>query len=132
VWLTIAGFSASDARKRRAATAVNRADVWFTIPGVLLLLANGLAMAIGRYGGFPSFLGVDFIVAGLVLLSATGLVWASRLVPAQLELYRLGSATDLDTDRFRAVLRRWYAWGTLATVLPIAAVIVMAMKPSLW
>src|SRR5215207_9757203 len=51
VWLTVAGFR-SDPARRRAARAVNVGDVWFTVPGVVLLLANGLAMVVERYGGF--------------------------------------------------------------------------------
>ena len=133
VWLTIAGFSASDDRKRRAARDVNRADAWFTVPGVVLLLANGVAMATARYGGFPAFLGTDFIAAGLGLLTATAVVWAFRLVPAQLRLYALAKADGpLDRTAYRSVLNRWYAWGILATVMPVLAALVMTIKPQLF
>ena len=131
VWLTIAGFSSSQAAKRQAARAVNVGDAWFTIPGVFLLLANGLAMVFGRYGGVSAFTTTPFIGIGLVLLTLTGIVWALRLVPAQLTLDRLARAPgDLDIASFRSVLIGWYVWGTVATILPILAVIVMATKPT--
>jgi uncharacterized membrane protein len=133
VWLTMAGFRGSDEAKRRAARIVNRADAWFTVPGVLLLLLNGWAMAGSRYGGFPAFLGTDFIAVGLAGLTATGAVWALRLLPTQLALWRLATATGpLDRPGFAALLTRWYVWGVVATVLPISAAVVMAAKPNLW
>ena len=133
VWLTIAGVRGDDAAKRRSARVVNRADAWFTVPGVLLLLLNGWVMAGARYGGFPALLGTDFIAAGLALLTATGVVWALRLLPTQLALLRLATAPgSLDRVRFSALLTRWYTWGVVATVMPIAAAVLMTTKPDLW
>lgn len=131
VWLTLAGFSRSDPAKRRAAGVVNLGDAWFTAPGVILLLLNGLAMVAARYGGLAAFTTTGWITAGLVLLTLTGLIWAFRLVPAQLTLYRLAQAHGpLDTGAFRAVLNRWYVWGVIATALPLLAVFVMTTKPT--
>ncbi len=131
VWLSVAGFAGGDAAKRRAASAVNRADLWFTIPGVALLLANGLAMVAARYGGATAFGTTPWIAAGLVLLVSTGLVWAVRLVPAQLEMLRIAQASgDLDRPAFRNALIRWSVWGSVATVLPIVAVVLMTAKPT--
>jgi uncharacterized membrane protein len=133
VWLSLAGFRGDDDAKRRAARVVNRADAWFTVPGVLLLLLNGWAMAGARYGGFPAFLGADFIAVGLGLLTATGAVWALRLLPTQLALVRLATVGGpLDRSGFAALLTRWYVWGIVATVMPISAAVVMATKPNLW
>ncbi len=132
VWLTVAGVTGSDAAKRRAARVVNRADLWFTIPGVSLLLLNGLAMVGARYGGLTAFTTTAWITGGLVLLVLTGLVWATRLVPAQLALYRLAKHDGpLDLRTFQHLLRRWYAWGVVATVLPLLAVVLMTTKPSI-
>ena len=38
-----------------SAKAVMRADLLFTLPGVLLILMNGLAMVLDRWGGFAAF-----------------------------------------------------------------------------
>jgi uncharacterized membrane protein len=131
IWLTIAGFSSRETAKRRAAQAVNVGDAWFTIPGVFLLLTNGLAMVFERYGGVSAFTTTPFIGIGLVLLTLTGVVWALRLVPAQLTLERLARAPgDLDVASYRSVLIGWSVWGTVATILPILAVIVMTTKPT--
>lgn len=130
VWLLRAAATESDNAKRRAARAVNAGDVWFTVPGVMLLLANGVAMAAERYGGLTGFWSTDWIVAGLLLLGTTGAVWALQLVPAQLRLRRLTQAPGrLDQRAFRATVQRWYGWGTVATLLPIAAAVLMTAKP---
>lgn len=131
-WLTVAGFSRSDQAKRRAARVVNLGDAWFTVPGVILLLLNGLAMVAARYGGLAAFSTTGWITAGLVLLSLTGIIWALRLVPAQLTLYRLATADGpLDVKTFGRVLNRWYLWGIIATALPLLAVFVMTTKPTI-
>ena len=131
-WLTVAGFSRSDPAKRRAARVVNLGDAWFTVPGVMLLLLNGLAMVAARYGGLAAFGTTGWISAGLVLLSLTGIIWAFRLVPAQLALHRLAMADGpLDEKAFGRVLNHWYLWGVIATALPLLAVFVMTTKPTI-
>ena len=132
VWLTVAGFSGSDRAKRRAARVVNLGDVWFTVPGAAMLLLNGLAMVAARYGGIGAFSTTAWITAGLILLTATGLIWALRLLPAQLTLARLAAVEGpLDTDAFRRTLNGWSAWGIVATVLPLVAALLMTTKPSI-
>jgi uncharacterized membrane protein len=131
-WLSVAGFAGSDAAKRRAARVVNHGDAWFTVPGVLLLLFNGLAMMAARYGGPAALFTTAWIAAGLVLLSLTGIIWALRLVPTQLGLYRLTEADGLlDAIAFRRLLVRWSIWGSVATALPLLAAFVMTTKPTL-
>lgn len=132
VWMSLAGFAGGDDAKRRAARVVNRGDVWFTVPGVVLILSNGLAMVAARYGGPGAITTTAWIGAGAVLLTLTGLVWALRLVPTQLSMYRLASATGpLDRTGFRRHLITWSIWGSIATVLPLLAAFVMTTKPTL-
>ena len=96
------GLLGSDPAKRRAARVVNLGDAWSTVPGAILLLLNGLAMVAARYGGVAAFTTTGWITAGLVLL-AYGIIWAFRLVPAQLTLYRLARVDGpLDVEAFRA------------------------------
>ena len=78
VWLLLADLVGSDDDKGRAARAVNAGDVWFTMPAVVLLLAHGVAMATGRFGGLTAFVSTGWITAGLVLLTLTGVVRVLR------------------------------------------------------
>jgi uncharacterized membrane protein len=132
-WLVVAGRSGDPERQRRAAIAVNVGDLWGTIPGVVLLLTHGLAMVGLRYGGEAAIASVPFIGAGLVLLNLTGLVWALRLVPIQLGMLRLARADGpFDRTAFGRHLVGWSIWGIAATVMPIAAAVLMIAKPALW
>ena len=129
VWLTLVGFAGSDQAKRQAARSVNLGDAWFTVPGVVLLVLNGLAMVAARYGGVMALASTGWITIGLILLGVSGLIWALRLLPAQLALYRLAQASGpLDAAVFRAILNRWFVWGVIATALPLLAVFVMTTK----
>ncbi len=131
VWLSLAGFAGTDSAKRRAARAVNLGDVWFTVPGVALIHLNGLAMIGERYGGLGAFTTVPWIGGGLVMLTLTGVVWATRLVPAQLSLHRLASVDGpIEAGPFRRTLVGWSVWGVIATVMPLIAVFLMTTKPS--
>jgi uncharacterized membrane protein len=89
-------------------------------------------MVAARYGGLAAFSTTGWITAGLVLLSLTGIIWAFRLVPAQLTLHRLAMADGpLDVKAFGRVLNHWYLWGVIATALPLLAVFVMTTKPTI-
>jgi uncharacterized membrane protein len=130
-WLSVAGFAGNDAAKRRASRAVNLGDVWFTVPGVTLILLNGLAMVGERYGGFAALTAVPWIGGGLAMLTLTGVVWATRLVPAQLSLHRLAYVDGpIEAGRFRRTLIGWSVWGVIATVMPLIAVFLMTTKPT--
>jgi uncharacterized membrane protein len=131
VWLTVAAVSRRESWQRRAARAVIMGDVFFTVPGVVLILANGLAMVGERYGGLSALTSTPFIAIGLVLLTGTGLVWATQLVPVQREMVRLTEGVGrVDQAAFASRFRRWTVWGIVATVLPVAAVVVMTTKPT--
>ena len=131
VWLSVSGFAGGDAAKRRAARAVNLGDVWFTVPGVALILLNGLAMIGQRYGGLAALTTVPWIGGGAAMLALTGVVWATRLVPAQLALRRIaGVDGPIEAARFRRTLVRWSVWGMVATIMPLIAAILMTTKPT--
>src|SRR4051812_10045063 len=51
VWLVLAEQTRNTATLHFAAKAVNWADVFFTAPGILLLLANGQILAQAAWGG---------------------------------------------------------------------------------
>lgn len=130
VWLTAASLTHRESAQRSAARAVMAGDVWCTIPGVLLLAMNGVAMVFDRYGGLSGVATTPFIGIGMVLLVATGVAWGFGVLPAQAALLRIANAVGaLDQGAFGGAMRRWSVWGIVATLLPILAVVIMRVKP---
>jgi uncharacterized membrane protein len=111
-----------------AARAVMLADTLFTLPGVVLLFANGLILAPVYTGS--SLLSVGWVAAGLIILILSAVMWAGFLLRYQVRLITL-SAGDTLPQAFDAAFRRWTVWGIIATILPIIALLLMVFKPAL-
>ncbi len=116
-----------------ASTSVNRADEWFTSPGVLLLLINGLVISAAFTGDWLGFLRTPWILAGFILLFLTGGLYGAILRRYQVKMARLSSdAAQGGTavpPEFFTVLRKWSIVGGLATILPLLALYFMVAKP---
>jgi uncharacterized membrane protein len=108
-----------------------RSDLIFTIPGVILIVISGLATAI--VGGLP-IVRTPWILWSLVLFAVSGIVFVARVAPLQKELRALAQAgvgkDSFDLLPYQAVARRWEMWGALALVTPIAALVLMILKPT--
>jgi len=131
VWMFLAERAQEAVTLRFASKVVNWADVLFTAPGILLLLANGLILAT-TWGGI---LGVSWITVALALFASSGVVWAVFLIPDQNRLIRLSAnaqAGETLPKQFFQVLHRWYFWGGVATVLPLISLGLMVIKPRFW
>jgi uncharacterized membrane protein len=115
---------------RHTVAGLIRADRWFTIPGVVLILIGGFGGA--AVGGLP-LLGTPWILWGILLFTVSGVAYMARVVPLQrkmLQVARSGvESGTFDWDRYRALSRGWNVWGTIALVTPMLAMIVMIAKP---
>ena len=132
VWMVLAEQTRNTATLHFAAKAVNWADVFFTAPGILLLLTNGQIMANAAWGG----LSPSWIVLALGLFVLSGIVWAGFLLRYQHRLIQL-SAQPASSDEplppaFFRVLHAWYIAGAIATVSPLVSLVLMVTKPELW
>ena len=107
-----------------------RADRWFTVPAVVLILVGGFGAAI--IGGLP-LLRTRWILAGLILFAISGAAYVMRVLPLQrqmLQVARSGTDSgDVDWDRYRALSRAWNLWGTISLLTPVLALIGMIAKP---
>jgi uncharacterized membrane protein len=130
VWMFMAERTSNSDVMRFAARMVNWADVFFTVPGIFLLITNGNILS-ERWGGVFQ---VSWIVASLVLFAFSGIVWMGLLLRYQNSLITLSESTrgEKDPRRFFTVLHKWYFWGAVATVLPLASLVLMLLKPRLW
>jgi uncharacterized membrane protein len=115
---------------RHTMAGLIRADRWFTVPGVVLILIGGIGAAI--VGGLP-ILRTRWILWGIILFTISGIAYMGRIVPLQrqmLEVARSGVETGkFDWDRYRALSRNWNLWGTIALLAPALAMIGMIAKP---
>jgi len=110
-----------------AMDGIIRSDRIFTIPGVVLIIATGVATAM--VGGYP-ILKTQWILWSLVLFAISGVVFMARVAPLQRQLLALAKdAAAFDLQRYAALARRWEMWGALALVTPIAALVLMILKP---
>lgn len=109
---------------------VIQSDRWFTVPGVVLLVATGIAAAI--LAGLP-LLRTHWILGGIVLLSFSGVLFSAFLAPLQRQMRaaaRAGEASGtFDFDTYHALTKRWEFWGAWALFAPLAALVLMVLKP---
>jgi uncharacterized membrane protein len=115
---------------RHTVAGLIRADRWFTIPGVVLLLIGGFGAAI--VGGLP-LVRTRWILAGIVLFTISGIAYMARVVPLQRQMLAVSRAGvergSMDWEKYRAQSRSWNVWGTIALVAPVLALIGMIAKP---
>lgn len=114
-----------------AMDGIIRSDRLFTIPGVVLIIVSGVGAAI--LAGYP-ILGTPWILWSLVLFSVSGFVFALRVAPLQVRLRTLARAGaeqgTWDWVRYHRVARAWEWWGAVALLTPIAALVLMILKPT--
>jgi len=127
-WMFLAERTGEKEVLRFASRVVNWADVAFSAPGIILIVIGGLTISNNRWGG-P--FATSWLMAGATLFLASGVVWVAFLIRYQDKMIRLTehSAGELPREFF-SVLHRWYFWGAVATILPIAAAIFMVVKLS--
>jgi len=109
-----------------------RSDRLFTIPGVVIIIGGGVATAI--VGGYP-ILGTSWILWSLILFAVSGLVFIIRVAPLQVRLRALAQAGveqgSFDWARYQRLAHTWERWGAVALLTPVAAFVLMVLKPSL-
>ena len=105
-----------------------RADRWFTIPGVVVITAAGILAAI--QAGLP-LLRTGWILWSIVAFTLSGIAFAWKVAPLQKELLALAEGSgELDWKTYRSKSLAWELWGLFATLMPLAAVILMVWKPN--
>jgi len=107
---------------------VTLTDIVFTAVGAVLLATTGSVMAM-RLGGFHD----TWLVWGVALFAVAGITWLVVLVPVQTLQARLARGFahgGTIPPRYWTLGRIWMAGGIVATVLPLAALFVMVLKPA--
>lgn len=115
-----------------AMAGIIAADRLFTIPSVLLIVLAGISAAM--VGHLP-LLRTGWIFWSLVLFTLSGIAFMGWLVPTQRKMQQLMQAgADSgapDWDAYHKLSRAWVFWGAVALLLPLAAMVLMVLKPPL-
>jgi len=128
-WKVHADLSGDLRVREQAILGLIRADRIFTAPGVLLIIATGVALAL--MANFP-LLRTFWIAGSLVLFGISGLAFAFKVGPLQKKLQanaQAGLAGTWNEAEYQALSKSWGIWGTIATAAPLVAVFLMVMKP---
>ena len=116
--------------RAQALDGIIRADRWFTVPGVFLILVSGVWMAL--LADLP-LLRTFWIAGSLALFGISGLAFGIAVGPLQKKLLanvRAGLAGSWDESQYQALSRSWGIWGVVATVAPVIALVLMVIKPA--
>ena len=102
-------------------------DKWFTIPGVIVITAGGISGAI--QGGIP-LLKTGWIFWSIVLFTLSGIVFSAKLIPLQKKIYKVTLVAEADFNRelYHTCLKQWEAWGFIALLTPVLAMVMMILK----
>ena len=101
------------------------ADRVFTIPGIVLLLIGGFGTA--SVGAIP-ILSTGWILWGLLAFVLSGLAFVP-LSRTQRELSVAAHVGNL--EEYERLSMRWNLWGSIALLFPVAAFVIMILKPAL-
>ena len=109
---------------------VTLTDFVFTAGGATLLFAAGIANII-IYD--IDIMATPWILWGLALFSLSGIIWLTILIPIQIkqahEAKRFTTKTIISQVYWKRETQ-WYIYGIIATLLPLASVLLMVVKPS--
>jgi uncharacterized membrane protein len=106
-----------------------RADRFFTMPGVTILLIFGIGAAL--HGGF-NLISTGWIFWSIILYVISGVAFMIKVVPTQKKVVLL--ATDeskFNWDDYSKLAKQWDIWSSVATITPWIAVILMVLKPNI-
>jgi uncharacterized membrane protein len=128
-WKVHADRSGDLRARAQALDGIIRSDRLFTIPGVFLIIATGVWMAIE--GGLP-MLTTDWILWSIILFGISGAAFGGRVGPLQKKLLvnvRAGLRGHWNEAEYHTLSRGWQAWGIVATAAPLIALFLMVLKP---
>jgi uncharacterized membrane protein len=105
-------------------------DRRFTMPSVAAIVLTGIATA--EIGELPIF-GTGWILWPLLLFMVSGIAFMLWVAPLQRRILAAAQKAPKGKDftTVDALIRRWEVWGLVALLTPVAALVIMVLKPNL-
>jgi len=105
-----------------------KADRYFTMPGIAIIILFGIGAAL--HGGY-NLITTGWILWSIILVIISGAVFMVKVVPIQKKIYTLASSeSEFNWDEYKKLSRQWDVWGSIATITPYIAIVLMVIKPA--
>jgi uncharacterized membrane protein len=105
-----------------------KADRYFTMPGVAIIIIFGIGAAL--HGGY-NLITTPWIFWSLILVIISGAAFMAKVVPVQKKILALAKdGSQFSWDEYRRLAKQWDIWGSIATLAPYVAIILMVIKPA--
>jgi uncharacterized membrane protein len=105
-----------------------RADRLFTMSGAGIIILFGIGTA--SAGGY-NIITTPWILWGLILIIISGVVFMAKVVPIQKKILALAKDENQFTwEKYKVLAKQWDVWGSVATLAPYVALVLMVIKPS--
>ena len=105
-----------------------KADRYFTMPGVAIIIIFGIGGAL--HGGY-NLITTAWIFWSLILVFISGAAFMAKVVPIQKKILTLAqSEGEFNWEEYARLAKQWDVWGTIATLAPYIAVVLMVIKPA--
>lgn len=127
MWKFHADHSGDPRLMAHALAGIIRSDRWFTLPGVVLIVATGIALAV--IAGYP-LLRTFWIAWGIALFALSGVLFQVWVAPMQRRLLAVASAAEFDSREYGRLSRIWAWSGAAALAAPLMALALMVIKPT--
>lgn len=108
---------------------VTYTDIVFTTIGVIIIVITGVLMA----KHYPNYLHIKWIMWGINLFIASGVIWLTILIPLQIKLHQMAKGfinTQQVSDEYWRLEKLWMVFGVIATLLPLMNLYWMVFKPN--
>jgi len=129
VWRLLAQRTDDKAIHRFSVKLVQKTDLLFTLPGVILIGVTGHMLAEGL-GGIGSH---SWIYHSYAMLTVSALIWVAGLIPIQRKQMRLIDESHSLKEagvRYKTLNRWWAILAGIATILPLIALYLMVVRPA--
>ncbi|TBL81075.1 DUF2269 family protein [Paenibacillus thalictri] len=127
-WKVRADLQKNPALIHSAVKNVMLADYVFTLPGLVLIVASGIAMAV--QANYPMH-GFHWLGLSLLLFAITGVIWLAVLIPLQRAMIKHSAACIASgsmSSAYSRASRLWAVFGVAATLLPIVILYLMISR----
>ena len=105
-----------------------KADRYFTMPGVTILIVFGIGAAL--HGGY-NLITTAWIFWSLILVIISGIAFMAKVVPIQKKILALAqNEGEFNWNEYGKLAKQWDVWSSIATLAPYIALVLMVIRPA--